>query len=49
MRIQTIGAVAAFLASTALAFASGPATKDAAVAMVKNAVAPKGGRDDKGL
>jgi cytochrome c len=40
MRIQTVAAVAAaFFASTALAFASGPATKDAAVAMVKKAVA----------
>ena len=40
MRIQTIAAVAAaFLASTTLAFAAGPATKDAAVAMVKKAVA----------
>ena len=40
MRIQTVAAVAAaFLASTALPFASGPATKDAAVAMVKKAVA----------
>jgi cytochrome c len=40
MRIQTIAAVAAaILASTALAFASGPATKDAAVTMVKKAVA----------
>ena len=40
MRIQTIAAVAAAIfASTALAFASGPATKDAAVTMVKKAVA----------
>ncbi|MGA2566763.1 MAG: cache domain-containing protein [Pseudolabrys sp.] len=40
MRIHTISAVAfAFIAGTALAYASGPATKDAAVAMVKKAVA----------
>jgi len=40
MRIRTMTAVAiAFLAGTTLAFASGPATKDAAVAMVKKAVA----------
>jgi cytochrome c len=40
MRIKILTAVAAaFLASTAFSFASGPATKDAAVAMVKKAVA----------
>ena len=40
MRIRILtAAAAAFLASTAMAFAVGPATKDAAVAMVKKAVA----------
>ena len=40
MKIRTISATAfALLTSTALAMASGPATKDAAVAMVKKAVA----------
>lgn len=40
MRIPTFAAVAAaFLASTTLAFAAGSADKDAAVAMVKKAVA----------
>lgn len=40
MRIQSLAAVAAaFLASTALAFAAEPVTKDSAVAMVKKAVA----------
>ena len=40
MRIKILTAVAAaFLASTAFANAAGPATKDAAVAMVKKAVA----------
>jgi cytochrome c len=40
MRIKILTAVAAaFLASTAFSFASGPATKDAAVAMVKKVVA----------
>lgn len=40
MRIKILTAVAAaFLASTAFANAAGPATKDAAVAMVKKAIA----------
>ena len=40
MRILTMTAMAlAFVASTTLAFAAGPATKDAVVAMVKKAVA----------
>lgn len=40
MRIKTLTAVAAaVLASSAFAFAAGPATKDQAVAMVKKAVA----------
>ncbi len=40
MRILTLGAMAvAFLASTTFAFAAGPATKGAAVAMVKKVVA----------
>jgi cytochrome c len=40
MRIHGLAAMAvAFLASTTLAFAAGPPTKDAAVAMVKKAVA----------
>ncbi len=38
MRVQKIAVAIAFLASTTLAFASGP-TKDDAVAMVKSAVA----------
>ncbi len=40
MRILNMTAMAlAFVASTTLAFAAGPATKDAVVAMVKKAVA----------